>query len=332
MDFRTKIPVSASHFQLSHKDRIMVIGSCFAENIGNRLNESGFISVTNPFGVLYNPSSISSAIRRLIRSERINSEELIEYDGLFHSFSHHGSFSGMDPVATLDSMNHEFDKAVEALKRTTCLIITFGTSWVYALAENGQVVANCHKLPSAVFNRYRLSVDSIFKDYSSLFSEMLKINEDLKIIMTVSPIRHFRDGAHENNVSKSVLLLAEDDICAKFSQALYYPSYEIMLDELRDYRFYNEDMVHPSQVAQDYIWEHFSNTFFSKSTREVTRQVQQIRKAMNHRPLHEGSEMFSRFARKNLASIELLLLSEPELDLSEEKRYFENIIDGFDKI
>jgi len=326
MDFRTKIPVSASRFQLSHHDRMMVFGSCFAENMGVRLKDSGFRIVTNPFGVLYNPSSIEMSIRRLMSAERFRPEELTELDGLYHSFSHHGSFSGANPVVALDAINQSFDFAVNALKETTCLIFTFGTSWVYALPENGQIVANCHKFPENRFKRFRLSVETIVNDYSCLFEDLLKEKPDLKIIITVSPIRHFRDGAHENTISKSALHLAVDEICERFQQVEYYPSYELMMDDLRDYRFYTDDMLHPSQVAQDYIWEHFAETFMSRSTRDIARQFQQIRKAMNHRPLYSDNEIYLRFARKNIASIELLALSVPELDLSEEKDFFEKII------
>jgi hypothetical protein len=326
MDFRTKIPFTNPGFLLSFADRMMVIGSCFAENIGTRLDDSGFRVMTNPFGVLYNPSSISMALRRLIKSEPFHASELTELDGLYHSFSHHGSFSDSDAVITLDHINESFSKAAYNFRETDCLMLTFGTAWVYALTESGQIVANCHKFPANSFNRLRLTVDDITLDYDELFEDLLKIKPDLRIILTVSPIRHLNDGVHENTLSKSVLHLAVENLCNRFENVVYYPSYELMMDDLRDYRFYDVDMLHPSSVAQDYIWEHFSETFLTKPSREMAKQVQQIRKAMNHKPLHDNDDAYVRFAQKNIASIEMLKIRVPEIDLKEEMTFFENIL------
>lgn len=325
MDFRTKIPSVNPGFNLSFNDRIMVVGSCFAENIGARLDGNGFNVLTNPFGILYNPASIHSSLKRLASASPFLVSDLVEYDGLYHSFNHHGSFSNTDEMTTLGLINSSFEKAVSHFKKNKILILTFGTAWVYALTENGKIVANCHKFPSSRFNRFRLSVDSINEDYMELFSFLKKNIPDLKIILTVSPIRHLKDGVHENTISKSILHLAAEELCKKVENVFYYPSYEIMIDDLRDYRFYDTDMLHPSQLAKDYIWEHFSETFLTKPTREIAKQVHQIRKAMNHRPLRENDDAYIRFAKKNIASIEMLKISVPELDLSDELIFFENI-------
>jgi hypothetical protein len=304
----------------------MVMGSCFAENIGSRLRESGFRVTVNPFGVLYNPASINYAIKRLIQANPYRQDELTSHDGLFHSFSHHGSFSDSSAEVAINRINGAFNKAQSALRETNRLMITFGTAWVYTLPETGQIVANCHKFPSGRFLRHRLSIDDIVKDYKALIGQLLSMNPGLKIILTVSPIRHMKDGVHENTLSKSVLHLATEALCDHFSEVVYYPSYELMMDDLRDYRFYAEDMLHPSQMAQDYIWDHFSETFLAKSSREMSRQVQQLRKAMEHKPFHPDEEAYKRFAQKNIASIELLCLSEPGLDLTVERHFFERII------
>jgi hypothetical protein len=327
MDFRTTVPVQIAYSPLSHADRVMVLGSCFAENIGIRLQESGFRVSINPFGVLYNPASVGMALRRLLENHPFGTEELVEYDGYFHSFSHHGSFSGVNRQATLDGINEAFSKAVDDLKNLTCLIITFGTSWVYTLPSTDQIVANCHKLPEDRFLRRRLSAAEIEYFYIELLEALFEVNPDLKVIFTVSPIRHWKDGVHENTVSKSVLHLAIEELRESFDQISYYPAYELMMDDLRDYRYYADDMLHPSALAQRYIWDHFSETYFSKSTREVIRQVQQIRKAMNHKPFHPGDEAHKRFAMKNIAAIELLVHSVPELNLNEEKAFFEQILE-----
>lgn len=327
MDFRTTVPVQTSDFRLTHADQVMVLGSCFAENIGLQLKESGFRIALNPFGVLYNPASVGMALQRLWQDQPFREDELVEHEGLFHSFSHHSSFSGTDSKSTVDKINSAFNQAVLDLKDATCLMITFGTSWVYALPSTDQIVANCHKLPEDRFLRRRLSVNEIEYFYIELLEMLFQAKPDLKVLFTVSPIRHLKDGVHENTLSKSTLHLAIEGLCESFDNVFYFPAYELLMDDLRDYRFYAEDMVHPSVTAQRYIWDHFSDTCFSKPTKEVVRQVQQIRKAMEHKPFHPQEEAYRRFAKKNIAMIELLSVNAPELDLSEERAFFEQILE-----
>ena len=328
MDFRTNIAPAPAPFDLSYTDRFQVMGSCFAENIGQRLRESGFNTVQNPFGVVYNPASIVRSLIRLMRSEPFQSEELVLHEGLYHSFNHHGSFSGSEPEEVLKHINAAYWNAANSLKDTNRLILTLGTSWVYTLKDTDQVVSNCHKFPSGHFNHHRLSVDDIVDECTYAFDWLFQWNPELRIVLTVSPIRHQRDGFHANTISKSILLLAVEALVETFPQVCYYPSYELMMDDLRDYRFYADDMVHPSTLATNYIWDHFSESFFSKQTREMAKQVQQIRKAMEHRPFRPDESAYRRFAQKNLAAIEGLLISEPSLNLTEEKVFFERIIRG----
>jgi hypothetical protein len=326
MDFRTKIPQVKPGISLSYKDRIFVMGSCFAENIGSKLDDSGFRVMLNPYGVLYNPSSVSYSIRRLLSKEPFKKNELVELDGLFHSFNHHGSFSGADAEKVLSDINLSFEKSSKFLSEASCIMLTFGTAWIYALPENGKVVANCHKFPSSRFNRYRLTIEKIVEDYYNLIDSLIIMNPNIKILLTVSPIRHLRDGFHENTSSKAILHLAVDEICSAYQNVFYFPSYELMIDDLRDYRFYDEDMLHISRPAKDYIWDYFTETILDKSSREIIKQVQQIHKAMEHRPLHDNDEAYSRFAQKNIATIEVLKSRVPELDLTEEKCFFEKIL------
>jgi hypothetical protein len=327
MDFRTTVPVQSSDFRLTHADKVMILGSCFAENIGILLKDSGFRVSLNPFGVLYNPASVGMALHRLWQNQPFLEEELVEHDGLFHSFSHHGSFSGTDPKRTIERINESFRQAVDALQDATCLLITFGTAWVYTLPSTDQIVANCHKLPEDSFLRRRLTVNEIEYFYIDLLEMLFQAKPDLKVLFTVSPIRHLKDGMHENTLSKSTLHLAIEGLCESFENVHYFPAYELLMDDLRDYRFYAEDMVHPTVVAQRYIWDHFSESCFSKPTREVVRQVQQIRKAMEHRPFRPDDEAYKRFAKKYIATIELLSVNAPDLDLSEERSFFEKILD-----
>jgi len=328
MEFRTKIAPVPAPFSLSHADRLLVMGSCFAETMGQRLRESGFKVVHNPFGVVYNPSSIAQAFRRLLQEEPFRATELVAHDGLYHSFNHHGSFSNSNPKEALNHMNAAYWQAVSALKESTRLILTLGTSWVYSLNESGEVVANCHKFPAGQFSRKRLSITDIVDDFSTLFDKLFERNPTLRIVLTVSPIRHQKDGFNANSLSKSILLLATDMLMERYANVQYYPSYELMMDDLRDYRFYAEDMLHPSSLATSYIWDHFTETYFSKQTKEMAKQVQQVRKAMDHRPFHPDEAAYRRFAQKNLAAIEGLVLSEPALELKDEKAFFERIIRG----
>ncbi|MFA7043158.1 MAG: GSCFA domain-containing protein [Bacteroidales bacterium] len=327
MEFRTAIPVQISDFHLAHTDRMMILGSCFAENIGLLLRESGFRVSLNPFGVLYNPASVGTALHRLWQDQTFREEELVEHDGFYHSFSHHSSFSGTDPKSTLEKINKAFNQAVVDLKDATCLIITFGTSWVYTLPSTDQIVANCHKMPEENFLRRRLTVHEIEYFYIELLEMLFQKKPDLKVLFTVSPIRHLKDGVHENTLSKATLHLAIEDLCESFDHVFYFPAYELLMDDLRDYRFYAEDMVHPSAIAQRYIWDYFSDTCFTKSTKEIVHQVQQIRKAMEHKPFHPEDEAYKRFAKKNIAILELLAAKAPEIDLNKERRFFEQILE-----
>lgn len=326
MDFRTIVPVQTPDFHLTYADKLMVMGSCFAENLGKQLQECGFKATLNPFGVLYNPASVGTGLQRLWHNRLFRDDELVEYDGMYHSFSHHGSFSGTDRKKTLDHINRSFKKAAVDLRETTCLIITFGTAWVYTLPSTDQVVANCHKLPESGFLRRQLSVDEIELFYMDLLDLLFEARPDLNVLFTVSPIRHMKDGFHENTVSKAILHLAIEGLCESFDRVHYYPAFELLMDDLRDYRYYAEDMVHPSPVTLHYIWENFSDTFFQKPTKEIVHQVQQIRKAMLHRQLHPDNEFYKSFAKKNIASIEILAANVPELDLSEERAFFERIL------
>jgi hypothetical protein len=326
MDFRTNLPVSQAPFTLTHAHRLFVMGSCFAEQTGQRLRESGFRTVVNPFGVLYNPVSIEQAINRLLAHKTYEADELVVHEGLYQSFDHHGSFSNVHAEKALADINHAFRNAVEGLETADCLILTLGTAWLYKRVDTNKVVANCHKWPATFFIRERLDVDAFVETFSQLIGRLLTRRPGLKIILTVSPIRHIKDGLHANNLSKAVLLLGIETLCQRFESVTYYPAYELLLDDLRDYRFFADDLLHPSALAQTYIWEHFTETFFSKGTREMARQVQAIHKAMEHRPFHPKDEAYRRFAQKNLAAIEGLSLSEPALALEDERAFFERII------
>ncbi len=278
---------------MDYEQHFLLLGSCFAETIGRKLLEYRFTGDVNPFGVLYNPFSIADALERLIENRPFVASELFNYDGWWYSWAHHGSFSAKTQEQALANINTIYSVATERFEQTDVLILTFGSAWVYE--HDGSVVANCHKVPEREFTRRRLSVDEIVERYTVLLSRLLKNRPHLRIVFSVSPIRYLRNGATENQTSKAILLLAAEALCRQFEVAIYFPSYEIVLDELRDYRFFADDMIHPSSMAVEYVWERFCAAFFTEKTLELLPQVAKINKALQHRPLKADSEAYRRF-------------------------------------
>ena len=319
MDFRTKVELPASLPPVTHAGQILLLGSCFAENMGRQLAENKFRVDVNPFGILYNPFSVSTALVEILKGKVYQEEDLFAYKECWHSPMHHGYFSAFTPEETLHTINSRLHHAYKKLPELNWLMVTMGTAYVYKQKESGQVVANCHQLPESHFLRYRLSVEEIVEDYTALITEMSALNPDLKWLFTVSPIRHIRDGMHANQLSKSTLLLAIDRLQQLFPERVFYfPSYEIILDELRDYRFYADDMLHPSPLAIRYLWERFSETFFSSETKQVIVAVQDIRRDLAHKPFHPESEAYQRFLGQIVLKIERLIGKYPYLDFQKE--------------
>lgn len=255
--FRTIVEIPLAASKITHQHCLLALGSCFAENIGKKLNDAFFQVDVNPFGVLYNPVSIRNSIQLLLENKLFTQEAIFENKGLWQSFSHSSQFSDTNKEKCLTNINKRFESAFDFFNKTDFLLITFGTAWVFEDRKSGNVVSNCHKLPANCFNRRRLTVDEIVADYSTLITELKIKLPNLRILFSVSPIRHWKDGAHENNISKSTLLLAVEALQQNFYQVDYFPAYEIQIDELRDYRFCAVDMQHPSEVAVDYIWSRF---------------------------------------------------------------------------
>ena len=274
----------------------MLFGSCFAENIGKNLLDLQFEGEKNPFGILFNPSSISTALRRIIAQKFFVESELIEYNGLWHSMLHHGKFSSNSKETTLKKINSKIISAKDLLPKIDFLIITFGSAQVYL--QNGKIVANCHKLPENLFERKMLTVSEIFDDYQDLFEKIFEINPKLKVILSVSPVRYLRDGAHQNSINKATLLFAAEQLTQKFENVIYFPAYEILLDELRDYRFFADDMLHPSTLAEKIIWQKFSECFFTEETKKYIPKIEKLNKMLAHRPINENSDEYKVFCEK----------------------------------
>lgn len=305
MEFTTRITINKQDFVISHKSKLMVLGSCFAENIGNILLDNKFDINLNPFGIVYNPQSLQQSLEILLREEKINQEDLFKNEGLYHNFHFHGRFSDADSEQALSKMDNSVSEAAQVLKNADFLILTLGTSYIYKLKSTQSVVSNCHKLPGNLFSRNILSVEQITKSWSELLKMLHGLNPKMKVIFTVSPIRHLRDGAHQNQLSKSVLLLAVEELCIRFSFCSYFPSYEIVLDELRDYRFYADDMVHPNQTAINYLWERFSETYFNEETIRINNEWSKIQSALRHRPINSDSKEHKHFLKQTFLKLKL---------------------------
>lgn len=331
MEFRTKIDIPISNIHITHKSRILMFGSCFIENIGKLLIDSKFEVNINPFGILYNPRSISQAIRLLLTGKKFTEKDLFEYRNSYHSLWHHGAFSDTNRDECLKKINSSLEKAGNTLKDLDFLIITFGTSYVFRHKERNMIVGNCHKLPDDNFERYRLDINDITDDWSELLKQIKTINPHLHILFTVSPIRHIKDGAHNNQLSKSTLLLAIDKLIQTHEDVSYFPSYEIVLDELRDYRFYNEDMTHLTPTAIRYIWERFAETYFNKETYKVMNDWQKILLSIRHKPSNAQSDEYNDFLRQTLLKLEVFNEKYPYICCKEERSNLESILEQSNK-
>ncbi|TWV14703.1 GSCFA domain-containing protein [Bacteroidaceae bacterium HV4-6-C5C] len=320
MNLTTPVEFPVAFSRMTHADELLLMGSCFATHIGRLLNDAKFRCDVNPYGVLYNPASISTALREIMAGKTYSKDDLFFYGDCWHSAMHHGDFSSSGIEETLFRINDRINQAHQRVDSLHYLLITFGTAWVYEQKDNGNIASNCHKQPETLFTRRKLSVEEIVEDYTSLIAELKLINPSLKLLFTVSPIRHVRDGMHQNQLSKSTLLLAIDTLQEKFSENIsYFPAYEIVLDELRDYRFYAEDMVHPSNFAVKYVWEKFIEYCIATESLEIMNESENIRKALQHKPFHPESFQYKSFLGQIVLKIDRLNKKYPYLDFQNER-------------
>ncbi len=320
MDFRTIIQIPRSDIPVTHSSRILLLGSCFSAHMGHQLLQHKFRVEMNPFGILYNPFSISRAISRLLKAVPFSETDLVYHNGLYHSLMHHGEFSDPNMQKCLQKIGDRFERAAGEIRRITLFFITFGTARAYRWGESGDIVGNCHQIPADRFIPVRLSVDEIVEEWRAVIASVTKENPHTRFLFTVSPVRHWKDGAHENQLNKSILHLAIDALQQYFpDEVRYFPAYELLVDELRDYRFYGHDMMHPSSQATAYIWERFSETFFPEETRRINGEWIQIRSGLDHRPLHPESASFSAFKTALSHKLELFAARHPEISCDEER-------------
>ena len=328
MNLQTKITVAAPDFLIDYNSRLMMLGSCFAENMGSKFSYYKFDVDVNPCGIIYNPLSVANVLRLIVEGKQFEKSDLRQVGGKWVSLYHHGAFSSTDPDECLRRINDRLTKATGELRTLDLLVITWGTAWGYRYTRENIVVSNCHKIPSQEFERSRLSVEDIVKEYLVLIGRLREINPGLRILFTVSPIRHWKDGAHGNQLSKATLLLAIDRLREELQHVYYFPAYEIVLDELRDYRFYADDMLHMSGFTVDYIWERFLYSFISPEVLGLMNQIGRVNKGVAHRPFDPQSEEYHRLVKKMLAEIAMISRSYPMIDFSEEKRKLNEVIVG----
>ncbi len=323
MQFRTVTDIKPFESRIDHSSRILSLGSCFADNIARRLQRAKFRVEASPTGILFNPESIARAVERFDAADMPTRDELRRDGSRYFGYDFHSAFSDTDPERALATMREAVQRGAEALREADTVIITFGTAWIYRLRESGAVVANCHKQPQSLFAREMMAADRIVDRYAALLAGPLAGKH---VIFTVSPVRHLGDGAERNSLSKAVLRVAVGELTGIFPRADYFPSFEIMNDELRDYRFYADDMAHPSQTAVSYIWERFGQTALTDKARRMAERAERIAEAAEHRPFDPRSEAHRDFCRAMLRRIEELRRAAPQMEFDHEMEYFNSFL------
>lgn len=320
--FRSILPPPVYPFHLSYADHFLGVGSCFVEQMGQRLTARKFSSFYNPLGIAFNPYSVALSLTRASRPKNHQIADLFEYQGLWHSFDHHGSFSAPSPDQTLAGIELAQKAAHAQFQKASVLILTLGTANVWDHLAEKRSVSNCHKLPKSNFQRRRMELPEIVALLGTAIEACFAVHPELKVVLTVSPVRYLREGIVENARSKATLLLATEQLCQSFAQVHYFPAYELLMDDLRDYRFYAEDLAHPSTQATDYIWTYFKNAFFDAASQTQIQELEKLNQAVQHRPLHPDTVTHQTFLHQQLEYITRLENKYPTLDFSAEKSIF----------
>ncbi|MEM1320947.1 MAG: GSCFA domain-containing protein [Bacteroidota bacterium] len=318
--FRSLLPLHPLPFSVGHSDKILCMGSCFAQHIGRRLQAAKFDLRLNPFGILYNPASLQQGLRRLTTQQPFGHQDLFEHQGQWHSFAHHSHFSALSAEAALEKINDAYEQGQQQLQSAQLLILTWGSARVFRHLASYQIVGNCHKLPAQAFTHELLSVAAITESWTALLDQLRRYNPGLQVLLSISPVRHLRDGLIANQRSKATLLLAAAQLEAAYDFVHYFPAYELLLDDLRDYRFYAEDLAHPNQLAVNYIWEYFKKAALKEESLALLPQIERVQAAAAHRPFQPQSPQHQAFIAKQLARIAELEQQYNFLDFSPEKQ------------
>ncbi len=317
MEFRTQIPLQPQqHNQIGYDSKIVLFGSCFTENIGKKLNYFKFQNFANPFGILFHPKAIEKVITNAINEKVFTQEDLFLFNERWHCFEAHSELSNTSKKALLGRLNSAVELTNRQLHDSSHILITLGTSWVYRFIETDSMVANCHKVPQKKFLKELLSVEEITESLEAMIALVKSINKDASIIFTVSPVRHLKDGFVENTQSKAHLIASIHQVTEPRKNIHYFPSYELLMDELRDYRFYKEDMMHPNETAIDYIWKQFSKMWVSKTAQQTMQEVEMIQKGLSHKPFNPHSEQHLVFLNSLQQKMETLRKAFPFINFS----------------
>lgn len=305
-NFRTELVTSPSAARIRLTDSILTVGSCFSDAIGSQLILNKLQTLVNPFGTVYNPLSIHKLIQYSTSGSPVLEPSFAQRQDLVLHYDFHSQFSAANPDDLQNILTSALTDTHNFLRTSKWLIITYGTSWVYELKETSSIVANCHKMPQALFNKFLLTQKKILDSFETMYVDLKTLNPNLQIILTVSPVRHLKDTLELNSVSKSILRMACYTLSQQHSDVQYFPSYEIMLDDLRDYRFYKSDMIHPSEVAEDYIWKKFVDCYFDDDLKLFLSKWKAITQALSHRPFNFGSAPHQKFVNETIKKLEEL--------------------------
>lgn len=320
-NFRTEVNLASKSKNHNHSDKFLLIGSCFATEMSLFFKKYCF-GYLNPYGTIYNPISLANNFEKLISKELYNERNLINNSGVFLSWNHSGKYYSNSSDLLLKKINEQQEEVFKILKSNSVIFITFGTSKLYIHKESNQVVANCHKQMKTIFSSRRATVDEVVESWRSILKKI-----DNTVIFTVSPVRHVREGLVENNLNKSVLLLAIDQLCKEFPEKVsYFPSYEILIDELRDYRFYSNDWIHPSEEAKEFIWNKLSDILLSKKTKKLNIEIHKIRTSLAHQPKFGINTEYLSFLNKTLQKIKEIKRNTPYYSWKDEENTINEII------
>lgn len=322
MNFFTPIQIKPLDPPINYRHKLMLIGSCFTEHIGNHLADVKFNVLQNPNGILFDPISVCNSLRSYIQHRQYTSDELFTLNEGWHSWQHHSRFSSPDQQLTLEKINTSQAKAHTFLQTTDWLIITLGSSFVYRLADTQQPVANCHKAPPQTFNKHLSTIEEIVTAFDEVIHQLFSFNKHLRIVFTISPVRHLRDGVVENNRSKARLIEAVHHLVNKFDRLYYFPAYELVIDVLRDYRFYDIDLAHPNYAATQFVLEKFSEHYLDNEAQQLSEEIRKLVIARNHKPFNAASSQHRQFLQTQLQKTRQLQEQYPFLDFSKEVRYF----------
>ncbi|MGO2356880.1 MAG: GSCFA domain-containing protein [Mesonia sp.] len=298
MKLQTQINIPEQEPKIGYDAKLVLLGSCFSENIGEKLSYYKFQQLQNPFGILFHPFAIENLIEKSVHQYVYTEEDLVFHNEQWHCLDAHSRLSSSDKNQLLQQLNDALRRTLEALKEASHVVFTYGTSWVYQHKSTGKYVANCHKIPQSEFDKKLIPAEQIQGSIQNTVQLLQQINPSLRGIFTISPVRHIKDGFIENQQSKAALITAVHQIISSVKQCTYFPSYELMMDELRDYRFYERDMLHPNALAIDYIWQHFLDTWVDSAALPVMKKVESLQKNMEHKAFHPQSEAHQKFLAK----------------------------------